>query len=92
MGAILRGTTTWVWLALMLLTGVSWWLGGGSDRTLVADPIRITIPLMSMAFFKARLVLVHFMEIGSAPLALRLVCDAWVVITYATVIGLYLLD
>ena len=73
------------WLVLTVLTLASW---QSSARTI--DPTVASIGVLVVAFVKARIVIVHFMEVGTAPRPLRLACDAWVVLGGATLCGLYL--
>ena len=80
-----------VWLLLMLATGLSWWLG--LDQGVAADQQGdyryISSGLIIIAFIKVRIVIRYFMEVRQAPLALKLVCDAWVVLVCGTIIYLY---
>ena len=80
-----------VWLLLMLATGLSWWLG--LDQGVAADQQGdyryISSSLIIIAFIKVRIVIRYFMEVRQAPLALKLVCDAWVVLVCGTIIYLY---
>ena len=82
MQEIIRLRETQVWLLLAALTGLSWWLAAGDDVT--------AIGLILLAFFKTRLVLLHFMELRTAPMPLRAMFEAWVMVICAIVIGLYL--
>jgi len=79
------------WLLLMLATGLSWWLG--LDQGVAADQQGdyryISSGLIIIAFIKVRIVIRYFMEVREAPLALKLVCDAWVVLVCGTIIYLY---
>ena len=72
-----------VWLSLLAATLASWWLAehqGGA---------RWTVPLvMLIAAAKARAVALHFMELKAAPLAWRLVFEAWVLLSTGMVAGL----
>ncbi len=79
--------TTRVWLLLAALTALAWWLGlyGGAG----SDPRWLAVALMALAFFKVRLVILHFMEIRHAPLPMRLAFEAWVVGVCLLVVGLY---
>jgi heme/copper-type cytochrome/quinol oxidase subunit 4 len=49
-----------------------------------------TVAVFLIAAFKVRMVLLHFMELRHAPLPLRLVFEAWVLLVTAGVIGIYL--
>lgn len=79
--------TTWIWLLLLVLTLTSWEVGSG----LGADPGHavVTTALMVVAFFKVRLVGLHFMELKIAPLPLRALFEAWVVIVCILVLAIY---
>lgn len=87
MTALLRTAVTPVWLILVLATGISWWLGTdhGVDARTTA-----TVMVLIVAFVKVRFVGLYFMELRHAPLPLRLLFEAWVLVVCATVIGLYL--
>lgn len=93
MNSLIRHPATPIWLLLMLATGLSWWLGTGSSADSGDGEFinyrHISSLLMIIAFVKVRFVIRHFMEVRSAPLALRLVCDIWVVGVCMVVIGLY---
>jgi hypothetical protein len=77
------------WLVLAVLTGVTWWVGvSHADES--RHPRADTIALLLLAFFKARLIILHFMELRHAPLGLRALGEAWVVVTCACVVLTYL--
>jgi len=85
--SMLRHRTTAIWLLLVLATGASW--GLGSETRDHASTAAATT-LMLVAFIKVRLVGLHFMDLRSAPLALRLVFEAYVVAAFTVVIVMYL--
>jgi caa(3)-type oxidase subunit IV len=67
MRTILRSRVTVVWLALSVLTVVSWILGvehGTADHV-------ACIVIIAVATFKIRLVAAYFMELNDAPQPLR---------------------
>lgn len=77
-----------VWGALILATLFSWFTGAElSGRSESAA----TVVLLAVAFFKIRLIGLHFMEIRSAPTGLRLWFEAYVAGVCAVLIGLALL-
>jgi hypothetical protein len=89
MKRLIRSSVTLVWAVLMLATGLSWWLGthpGGA----ATGGASATIVLLLVAFFKVRLVMMHFMEVRGAPLPLRVACEGWVIVTCGAVLGCYL--
>lgn len=90
MKALVQNSSTLVWVVLMLATGLSWWLGTQQNSSVATASGRATIVLMVVAFFKVRLVIMHFMEVRGAPLALRLLCEGWVLVTCSAILGLYL--
>jgi hypothetical protein len=81
---VINHAVTRVWLLLAGLTGVSWWLGAALDLRYA------TVTLLILAFFKVRLVIMYFMEVRAAPIALRLIFETWVVVVCAAVITIYL--
>jgi hypothetical protein len=84
----LRATA--VWMLLMAATALTWWLGAddgadlGGGRTWVV----LAIPV---AFLKVYLIGSEFMEVRTAPRALRLAFGAWVVVLTLGLIAIYLL-
>jgi hypothetical protein len=76
-----------VWAALMLATCASTWLLTKSSVT----PEVATVAIMLVAAVKVRLVMRHFMEVRRAPLALRIVCDGWLLAVTALILTVYLL-
>jgi heme/copper-type cytochrome/quinol oxidase subunit 4 len=84
--AILLKPVSLVWLVLMLATCVTTW---GLSKDAFSPGVAV-VTIFLIAAFKVRLVLRHFMELRHAPLAWRLVFEAWVVISTAAVLGIYL--
>ena len=83
----LRKPATVIWVALMLATCAStWWL----SKDLVL-PTVATVAIVLIAAVKIRLVLMHFMELRSAPLAWRLVFEIWLLVITGLILGFYLL-
>ena len=83
---LLRKPVSIVWAALMLATCASTWLLSKNFVT----PEVATVAIMLIAAFKVRLVMRHFMEVRPAPLALRLVCDGWLLAVTALIVTVYL--
>ena len=68
-----------VLVILVLLTTASLFIGASQDQ--VSDASRISgVTMLILAFFKVRLVIREFMEVRHAPVQLRWVCDAWLVV------------
>ncbi|HLS98313.1 MAG: cytochrome C oxidase subunit IV family protein [Porticoccaceae bacterium] len=89
MGQVIRHYTTWIWLLLVALTTMSWELGDGQAASALAPTLAAPL-LMLVAFFKVRLVGLHFMELRTAPLPLRLLFEAWVVVACGAILVIYL--
>jgi heme/copper-type cytochrome/quinol oxidase subunit 4 len=88
MTALLRHSTTYVWLLLVAATFASWWLG--TDHGLDSHTTA-TLAIMTVAFIKVRFVGLYFMELRDAPLPLRLAFESYVVLVLGVVAGFYLL-
>jgi heme/copper-type cytochrome/quinol oxidase subunit 4 len=75
-----------VWLALMLATCTStWWLSKDGVSTTTA-----TVMIMLIAAVKVRLILIHFMELGHAPIRWRLLFEGWNIACTAFILIMYL--
>jgi heme/copper-type cytochrome/quinol oxidase subunit 4 len=83
---LLRKPVTIVWAALMLATVATTWLLSGNSVT----PAVATVAIMVIAAVKVRLVMSHFMEVRRAPLALRFVCDGWLLAVTTLILTVYL--
>jgi heme/copper-type cytochrome/quinol oxidase subunit 4 len=83
---LLRKPVTIVWAALMLATCASTWLLSKNSVT----PEVATVAIMLIAAVKVRLVIRYFMEVRRAPLALRFICDGWLLAVTALIITVYL--
>ena len=89
MNALSKHTITIVWLMLVTATGISWWLG--TDHSGARDASQATISIIVLSMMKVRFVILYFMEVRTAPIALRLSCEAWVAVVCGALLGLYLL-
>ncbi len=83
---LLRKPATLIWMVLMVATIITTW---GLSKDAFAAKFATT-SIMLIAAFKVRLVLLHFMELRQAPLPLRLLFEAWVLVATAAIIGIYL--
>jgi heme/copper-type cytochrome/quinol oxidase subunit 4 len=83
---LLRKPVSIVWAALMLATCATTWLLSKNSVT----PEVATVAIMPIAAVKVRLVMWHFMEVHRAPLALRFVCDGWLLAVTALIVTVYL--
>jgi Prokaryotic Cytochrome C oxidase subunit IV len=77
---------TVVWGLLILATLASYTLGHGTAIR-VKDA---TLAIIVIAFIKARGVMREFMELRCAPLKLRFLSEAWILLVGSTLIVLFL--
>lgn len=89
MTTLLRHPATPVAILLIAATSLSWWLGAGFSNGIAVDYRYISTTLLLIAFVKVRFVIRHFMEVCTAPLALRMISDAWVIGVCGAIIALY---
>lgn len=76
---------TVVWLVLLAATVLTAVVGleqAGASHA-------IGLVLLAIAFVKLRLVGIHFMELGTAPLALRLLFEGYVAVVFLVLATLY---
>jgi heme/copper-type cytochrome/quinol oxidase subunit 4 len=81
---ILKPVTV-VWAALVLATCVAWWSASGG----AVPSFEATAIVMIVAAVKARLVILHFMDLKAAPRPWRLLFEGWVVLTTCVILGGY---
>jgi hypothetical protein len=87
MKALIYSRESLVWLVLMSVTICSWVLAY-SHGLVLSNPRLEAVVIITLAFIKARLVLMHFMEAAHAPLQLRLPCEAWILLSGGVLIVL----
>jgi hypothetical protein len=78
---------TRVWLVLILATALSWQFGHGfgfGEHYTYAS-----VAIVIIAFIKVRFVFLDFMELRSAPVALRLAFEVWAIVVGAAIITCY---
>ena len=69
--------TTAIWLILILASFLTWWLGTNDSRDQLSDRVMIATVVV-IAFLKAYLVGMEFMEVRGAPAVLRGLLTGWV--------------
>jgi Prokaryotic Cytochrome C oxidase subunit IV len=87
MSVLLNHRISVLWLVLILATALSWEFGHGlgfGDHTHYG-----TVAVILIAFVKVRYVFLDFMELRTAPVALRLIFEAWAVLVGGAIIMLY---
>ena len=86
----IRDRTGWVWLFLMVATGVSWSMGTQNPMEGAHELRLLSSLLIVIAFLKVRLVIRYFMEVRHANLTLRCLTDAWCIVVAVGILAIYL--
>lgn len=86
MFATLTNAITAVWLLLFAGTALSWFLVPDDIHQVSLGP---GTAILSIAFFKVRLVLLYFMELRFAPQPWRGMFEAWVLVAWAAMVYLW---
>ena len=86
----LARTTTYVWLILSAITVVSWWLAPGHPGGHAVASVPITVAVVLLGFVKGRMIIRYFMEVRTAPRWLKVTTDAWLIVLWAAILGIYL--
>ena len=87
MASLIRNRITLVWSGLILATALSWVLGHGLG---FSDPRYTGVAILVVAFVKVRFVMLDFMELRHAPLAMRAAAEVWVLALGVVLIALFL--
>jgi hypothetical protein len=82
---------TWTWLLLIAITIGSWWLAPAHFTETVAASTPITCLVLALTLIKSRLVIRNFMEVRTAPRWLKRSTDAWLLVLFASILGIYLI-
>lgn len=89
MRQVIASYNSLIWLLLVSLTGLSWFLGEHNAAPAAEHIAWFTTAMMLVGFFKVRLVGLDFMELRHSPWFLRIIFEAWVLITCAIILVLY---
>lgn len=90
MNATLEKRLRIVWLILSAITVVQY-VGFHIGGMRAFNPSAVlTVSVISVSLFKVRLILKEFMELRHAPAPLRILADAWLLITATALLGTYL--
>ena len=81
-------TTTYVWLILSAITVISWWLAPAGGQAVASVPITVAVVLLGLV--KGRMIIRYFMEVRTAPRWLKVSTDAWLIVLWAALLGIYL--
>ena len=87
MRACLLSRLTIVWGVLVIASVASWEMGHDSG---IQNMAYGSVAILSVTAVKVRLVIFDSMEIRRAPRFMRWVADAWLVIVWSMMIGMYL--
>lgn len=83
---VLRKPLSIVWMLLMAATCVSTWM---LSKDAFSSTVAATGVLL-IAAYKIRLVMLYFMELRDAPVPIRMVFQAWIVVATSVILGFYL--
>lgn len=78
---------TLIWIVLTTITLFSWAVGSHHGMLFDDTFIEASVILI-LAFYKVRLVIMNFMEVGHAPATLKISCEAWVLVSCAALIAI----
>lgn len=78
-----------VFSLLVALTFISFWSTEDSSLVQYRDGALIMVGILALALIKVRLVIMHFMEVKHAPIALRILFEVWLIVVYVAMCGVY---
>lgn len=81
---------TVVWLLLTTVTVASWLVGSHHGPPFISSRQAITFFVLFVAFLKVWLIFLYFMDVRSAPIALRAVCAVWTLAGAVSLVAVYL--
>ena len=82
-----------VWLVLSSITLAYAWLDHSADHAgVLTANTAVTSSAIVLALIKVRIIFQEFMEVRHAPVLLRRLSDAWVVLIAAILLGSYFIS
>lgn len=91
MSAHSRNLLVLVWAFLTVSTIVSWWMSRDAEITHQFDTA-VTSGVLLIAAIKAKFVIDHFMEVRHAPTWLKRTMNAWLILLFALLFGVYFMS
>ena len=89
-GPLLRTRTSVVWLVLILATLLTWSLGGSHHVPGTGGgPSLAGFSILLIAFIKIRFIGMYFMELRHAPVVLRVVFEAYCILTCGVLVVIF---
>jgi hypothetical protein len=82
---------TGAWVALSVITVLSWWLAPGHSTGVSSASTPITIAVIVLGLVKSRIIIRYFMEVRSAPTWLKAATDAWLAVLWLAILAVYLI-
>ena len=89
MSDLLRERFFVVWVVLIAVTLVSAKIGGASGLAGTSSGAAVTMAVLAIAFVKVAAVMFTYMDVGRAPLALKIVTCAWLAVVLTALIAVY---
>jgi heme/copper-type cytochrome/quinol oxidase subunit 4 len=83
--SVLRERVTMVWLGLVFLTCVTTWVLSKD----LFSPAVAEVGMFVIAAVKVRYVILDFMELRNAPIAVRIAAEAWPVLVAVMILGFW---
>jgi hypothetical protein len=83
--SLLRARSTLVWLVLVVVTLLSWALGADHGVGSI-----VAVVVIGLAVVKVRFVGLDFMELRTAPVMLRALFEAYCIMLWMVLAGMYL--
>ena len=80
---------TWTWVLLSVITAISWALGSKHGDAPFAPNMAITGAVVLFSLIKVRFIIREFMEVRSCPNWIKRLSDAWLVVAFALLGGIY---
>lgn len=89
MPVFLRDRLFAVWALLVGVTLVSSGIGGTEVAARIGNASAVTVAVLSIAFAKSWAVMSEFMELRSAPMALRLLATVWLAVALSALLAIH---
>jgi len=89
MGKLFADRLLRVWALLVAVTLLSSQIGGAGGVARIGSAALVSLVVLAIAFGKCAMVMFTFMDLRSAPLALRAIACVWLVVALAVLLAIY---
>lgn len=89
MGKLFADRLLRAWALLVAVTLLAAQIGGAGGLARLGSAALVSVLVLAIAFAKSAMVMFTFMDLGRAPLALRVIAGVWLIVALGALLACY---